>query len=355
MLRRSGPRRAAFTLIELLVVISIIAVVIGLTIAAVMRALDVGPRADTTSRITAMSKAIGTWQSEKGVTFIPGGRVQDDPNQPGVGSVIGPFRLRNIYFPLGDPRLTAGEPDNTSFEARYIKRVWPNADIDGTLIPNDPKPGLGNSNNVNFRGDLDANQTLLFFLNGIADPDGKGGFAFRGFSKNPQKPFEPFDPNNPSQDRTKIYLDISNKHYVAPVNATFNATANPNPNPTPNPNYPWLVDGWRRPFAYFAAYNGKPARVPAATPVGSPAPPTAYDGWNRFFGTPNVPDVTFAMGTPKAYFNGNKYELESGHQIISAGKDGKFGTSGDWNKVTTPDGQDDRVNFSTNNLGAGPK
>ena len=353
MMRRSGPRRAGFTLIELLVVIAIIAVLISLTVAAVMQSLGVNPRADTTSRTSAISNAIGTFKGEKSVTFIPGGQIDDNPTlpsgaaNPAYGSVVGPFRLRNIY-----PVVTTGnEPNSNSFEARYIKRLWPNADVDGTLIPNDPNPGLGNANNVNFRADLDANQTLLFLLNGLADSDGKGSFAFRGFSKNPQKPCEP---STAATDRTKPYLDMSNKHVLAPVNATFNANASPNPNPTPNPNYPWLADGWRRPYAYFAAYNGKSVKVPTANPQVPPTP-TAYDGWNRFFATPNVPDVTFAMGTPKAYINGLQYEVQSGFQLISAGKDGKFGTSGDWNKVSAPDGQDDRVNFSDVNLGAGPK
>ena len=125
-----------------------------------------------------------------------------------------------------------------------------------------------------------------------------------------------------------------------------------------NPNFPWLVDGWRRPFAYFAAYNGKPVKVPVTNPQVPPSP-TGYDGKNDLFnlqgGKPTVKDLTFAMGTPKAFINGTRYEVESGCQFVSAGKDGKFGTSGDWNAVSAPDGQDDRANFSTNNLGAGPK
>ena len=377
MMRQSGQQRVGFTLIELLVVISIIAVLIGLTLAAVMQVLGIGPRADTTSRITAISNAIGTFKSEKGVTFIPGGSIDDRPTiivpgnlvpqpNPAYGSVVGPFRLRNIYpQPGAVPNFPITEPDANSFEARYIKRVWPNADIDGSQSPQ-PYPSnnillataLGNPSTLNpkfpFPADLDANQTLLFFLNGIADqdPNAPGNFSFRGFSKNPQRPFEPYSTAVTASDRTKPYLDISNKHYLAPINTTFNPNAmSPN---VVNPNYPWLVDGWRRPFAYFAAFNGKPAKIPPTPTPMVPVPPTAYDGKNDLFTIAAVQNIQKPMNTPKAYINGTRYELESGFQIVSAGKDGIFGTSGNWNSVTTPDGNDDRANFSTANLGAGP-
>lgn len=327
MLRRIAHRRAGITLLELLVVIGIIATLMGLLLTAVGRTMDVATRADTNSRAAAITNAINTFKAERHVTYIPGGQIDDSSTSTTYGQVVGPFRLRNSY-----PQSPTGtEPGATSFEARYLQQAF----------------GTGAGLNLNNLGggatwrdaDLDANQTLLFFLNGVQEQDAAtGSIAFRGFSKRPGQPFTPPDTSSLTEDRYRTYLDISTKHYL------------PSPAASAGKGYAWLVDGWKRPFAYYAAFNGKPPRADFQ-----------YGGYND--GT-LFPPVTASplqyMGTPKPYKVGSGFANESGCQIISAGKDGFFGlppvgstTAADWNNVDA-NGQDDRANFSTTNLGAGP-
>lgn len=306
MMRRSERRRAGISLIELLVVIAIIATLMGLVLSAVMRVLDVGPRGDTTSRMAGIGNAIGTFKSKYNVAYIPGGRIDDNPllangnNNPNYGVTVDGFYLCRYY-------TSATNPSDTSFEARYIKQVFPNANLAdlGSGVPSTPVR-------------LDANQTLLFFLNGVQSYDTTNQtYAFRGFSKNPGQPFAPF---TGPEDRIPPMLDISNKHVM----------------PGPN-NFAWLVDGWKRPFAYFVAFNGKVAKA------------GQYGGWH---GSPHpangVLPYTSGTGSAAGYVN------PQGFQIISAGKDGAFGPGGNWGGGGGP-GADDRGSFSTNNLGAGPQ
>jgi|GEM_PF-1723732 len=304
MLRRSAPvptrapssvrGRAGFTLIELLVVIAIIAALVGLTIAGVMRVLGAGPRAQTSSTLSALANGINTFAAERQVPYIPAGSYDTATNR-----WTGPFRLQNSY------------PDTSWPEAQYIARVFGRVNF-GNLgyDPRQLGPGA-----PQLPVQLDANQTLLFFLNGIQDNDGNGNVAFRGFSKNPQQPFAA--PAAVGENRLGPYFgEITARQYV-----------------TRPGEFARIIDGWRTPIAYFTAYNAK----------AQPVPSTTYGGWNPL-----------AMGLNGPYFTGTGYANPSGFQLISAGENKRFGAGGNWANVSL-DGADDRANFSPNNLGAGPQ
>src|SRR5262245_42078011 len=97
MLRRIAHRRAGGALLELLLVLGTVATLMGLLLGGVMEAGDVAKQADTSSRMSAISNGIGTFKSERQVTYIPGGHIDDNPASLTYGTVTGPFQLRNSY------------------------------------------------------------------------------------------------------------------------------------------------------------------------------------------------------------------------------------------------------------------
>lgn len=308
MLRRSAHRRAGFTLIEMLMVVTIIVVLLSLLLAAVGKVTGIGPKAETTARITIISSAIGTFKANQSfgqVSYIPAGRLEN-------GQWL-PFRLRNQYA----TPASATEPGPNSFEYMYLQQVFGGGR--GLNFSDLGYPGLS--------ADLDANQTLTFFLTGIPEINGTD-VMFTGFSSNPQRPFTRANMSNQTEKRRGPVLDLSgSRKYVLA--------------PTPPSGLPFarVIDGYGNPFAYFTSYNGQANKF--------------YGG----YGNSLLVNTKFApqtLGNVLPYQRNGQFENASGFQIISAGKDGFFGASGDWNNVKGY-GEDDQANFAPGLLGAGPK
>ena len=202
------------------------------------------------------------------------------------------FHLKKSYLP-SDPELD------------LLKRMFPNMRLDDNGLP----AAFHNTN-------LDRNQALLFLLTGGAP------LNFAGFSNNPA---QPFTPPTPSEQRKGPWLQIS-------PDMIWQSPSSP---------HPYLVDAFRRPetgrgtpFIVFAEHKTVRYSGQSVSPGNFPIPGAVV--------TPVVP-----------YQSGGKYINENGVQIISAGKDKVFGSSGQIPILATdPYGRDDLANFSRAALGA---
>lgn len=186
---------------------------------------------------------------------------------------------------------TGNEP-----ELDLLKRMFPQMDLSNNGLP------------TSAQADLDPNQALLFLLTGGTP------LNYQGFSNNPRRPFTP---PTPGETRKGPWLQVTPKMLQLGPNG-----------------HAQLVDPWNTPYMVFAATKGKPNNYT-----------TNMDG------TPQVWPIGSMIVTP--YQSGGKYLNESGFQLISAGRNRRFGPGGTDFPATTQDGDDDQANFSRLVLGAG--
>src|SRR5947209_2788112 len=127
MRRRTQPNwpvRSGFTLIEMLVVIAIIAILLSLTAAAVMRARLKAEEVQNRHNISQLSTAIQAFTSKTGIAYIPSMVV---------------LREDGRYGDNPDPTLAAAELATET----YLKRLWPRmiiAQRTGMAAPNSRVP-----------------------------------------------------------------------------------------------------------------------------------------------------------------------------------------------------------------------
>jgi len=157
------PGRQGFTLIELLVVIAIIAVLMGLTLAAVMKTFIKGPEALTRSEISALTTAVGSFKGQYGVTYMPSQVVLRE-NSLSTTASVSPYNMSNQL-----------EKDSITFlQQMFGKRLSFPIDWNGD--------GAISTTPVTLTGD----QCLVFFLGGIPNTGTPAGCL--GFSTSPTNP-----------------------------------------------------------------------------------------------------------------------------------------------------------------------
>jgi type II secretory pathway pseudopilin PulG len=320
------------TLIELLVVMAIIAIMISILVPAVIKVRDAGDRAENRARLVAINGAMNALKGNSAFgnpSYIPAGRPL---YTNGVLTGAGPFRLRNVYPAIVPPNST--EPDVNSFEAQTLIAMF-------NITPG-PTGGLddlgyrlaGQPTNVNsLRADLDANQTLVFFLGGIPEADATGTSAnFPGFSTNAQKPFT--NRVQASEPRKDTGIDLGGGGSKPKYRLSL-------PTGGGTVFFARLIDPYGVPYAYFVAYKGQANR---------------YFGFNGDTQMLPFMDPTPPGGVIQPYKTGpnaaDPYENPIGYQLISAGKDKIFGISGN-SKLIGPFGKDDLTNIAEKQLGAG--
>jgi prepilin-type N-terminal cleavage/methylation domain-containing protein len=271
-MKRTAMRgREAFTLIELLVVISIIAILMGLTTAAVQKVRVAAKRAQTVSEIGQLSSSIGVFQRDKKQDSIPSRFV---------------IRERMDYNSSNVLEVES---------ANYIKRVWPQVPLvlsaGGGNSPFPAGAYLDWNGNGTMDGavTLEGDQCLVFFLGGIPRPQGNGTFGAGGFSNNPANPADLSSLKSPS--------------FEFPAGRLKDVRAN-------GSGYPSFIDPFgTQPYVFFSSYGTK----------------AAGSTYNRF----GTSDCATAGISPYIQTTAPLgYWQPTGHQIVSAGYDKAFGVGG---------------------------
>jgi prepilin-type N-terminal cleavage/methylation domain-containing protein len=293
--RIRAPRQAGFTLIELLVVIAIIAILMGLLLPAVQMVRDSARRASTITEIAQVSNAVAAFKTKFNATHLPAFGGATPNNQ---------FRLCSCYVrdTAGSPLLDANGQQWP--EIVYLKSLFPQMNMfdnglrmqTGQFVGNGVFNPPGASNPTQTPLGLDPNQTLVVFLTG-------GPYTnYQGFSNHKQ---QPFTPGVAGEQRVGPFLELAGDKYDAQGH---------------------LLDPYGIPYAYFS-----------------------YDATVNNY--PNLPWAT-TQGTVNAYQGGGKYLNPKGFQIISAGKNQRFGPGGNtWTpgeNAYSPSGPggDDLTNFN---------
>ncbi len=323
LLDRSGRR--GFTLIEILVVIAIMAVLISLTTAAVMRARVSALNTQNRHNISQLATAIEAFQAKMQVNYIPSRIV-----------------LRNnlATYNIADPVESAS--------LQYLKQLWPRLQnvlfVPGASrgwCPADPSAGPDS------RYELEGDQCVVFFLGGIQllDPS-TNTISVQGFSSNKSNPTllnGKFDP--PFMEFPSTLL-------------AYQGT----PSATRSGMFASFLDPYGRPYLYFSSRSfGRRLRpADAGYVAGRDAPYAAHPGYSRLdcegIADPAVP----LFDSTGKFFN------RDGFQIFSAGYDQTFGNNlvlsvsqpynprtGEPFKAPFHPGHDDLTNFHPTILGAG--
>lgn len=311
--RNQSQRRAApsgFTLVELLVVIVIIAMLAGLIATAAVHAIKAARRATINAEINEFSMALTKYKSECGdyppdCAYIDYG-AGSDPRCTNARTQSQLAILRHIRKRF--PRYRPGVPSDTTSGSEWYK------------FCKDVEDGSANGNmDMN---SMNPSSALAFFLGGMPDADGRP----TGFSTNPSDPF------TVGGTRTAPFIELDETRYK--VNST---TGLPQYFPEHIKNPSKSSEGV--PYVYFRARSGAygprtfkelhsstdndriaiprypsdPSNSATDTEIGICVP----------YASTKVTDTSPDDTDTKIDWIANKK-----FQIIAAGLDGQFGTTG---------------------------
>jgi prepilin-type N-terminal cleavage/methylation domain-containing protein len=260
--RGSGSSRSGFTLTELIIVIAIIAILVGLTTAAVMMGFRKADEVETRNDIQQLELAINAFKTHYNVKNIPS-----------------KLRLRENTADYYNPSATPpADPLDDAYSVKYLTQIWPRR-RGGAFIDWDAD-GVVNTNNPAVF-DLEGDQCLVFFLGGIPAAGPLPGVS--GFST---------DASNPAAHRGQSGAGISTAGPFFEFKNPRLVALHPN-----SPRFYSYLDPYKSaPFAFFSATAGDDYRAADCLTIGAmPYKDLSGKFWN-----------------PRTF------------QIISAGFDGQF-------------------------------
>ncbi len=163
------PRRGGFTLVEILVVITIIGILAGLIIPAVVAARNSARRALIVTEIGQLDMALKEYKNQHG----------DYPPD---------FYGTNL--PDGDPRIISVRTPARAAVLRHLRKRFPRLVIPSGTVDEQWALLADELLLYNIRIDmLTPGNALVFWLGGL--PETGGGTKLVGFSANPRNPFDP--------------------------------------------------------------------------------------------------------------------------------------------------------------------
>jgi hypothetical protein len=208
----------------------------------------------------------------------------------------------------------------------FLRKVWPRLQFGAGA----PKVDWNSDGTLgNFNGILEGEECLVFFLGGA-----NNGTTFIGFSTDATNPM------NPATGRRGPYYQFEMPRVKPGPSTTFAGAARP---------FFMYADPYGTPYAYFSSING-PNNYSAyrgVMPAGKQHDCFSLANFPPYFQPPPSPTAALQFYNPDTF------------QIISAGKDGKFGPGGSWSPQsgpsgTAPNGADDLSNFYDSRLGVVP-
>jgi|SRR5579884_30373 len=306
-----SSRHSAFTLVELMVVVLILATLMSLISSVVVKGMDRITENQTRNEIAEMEVALRAFMADYGLTQPP-------PS----------YLILNEITPLNTTAQGSGGPSNrydNGQSGAFLEKLFGKnlgkgqrfVDWNGDGQPNGP-------------WQLKGNQCLVFYLGGIPNSVAVRGGASpapQGFAANN------INPALPSSKRKGPYFPFASTRLY------------PQPQQVYGGPIPW--DGF---FYYLDPWMTKSGPL-YLTLGGSPYAFFSSAGINYQYAITNDSGASPYMTGVGQYVNPNTY------QIISAGKDGYFGSAVNnlWNPSSgaTGYGADDQANFSSSLLGAG--
>jgi prepilin-type N-terminal cleavage/methylation domain-containing protein len=305
-MRHSGAR-SGFTLVEMLVVISIIVILVALLLVAVTQVIGGGYEVMTLNDLRQMTVAMDNFKAKFGV--LPPSKI----------ILIG---NRALYEARSDNNTDMGRLYRDSYN--YINALWPRIDWTTSI----DWSGAGLPSSVEFI--LEGDQCLVFFLGGIPfhDPANPTLTGCRGFSSKPTNPTYIPPPAESALDVRVSFMQFDNSRLFA-RDAVWQAARHAENKPytaAPSPAFYSYKDPWgtEMPYAFFSSgkrNNGYSSTVDPKTRAIGDCPSLILFG-PYCEGMPSSAGVDIV--SPTRYINPTRF------QIISAGKNGWFGTGGPW-------------------------